>query len=44
MKQFVTPEVTLREFTFEDVLTLSSVPPAGPDPLPTIDPDEGVII
>ena len=42
MKKFHIPEVIVNEFSIEDVLTTSSLPPA--DPFPTIDPDEGVIV
>lgn len=42
MKEFLVPELILNEFSPEDVLTSSSLPPA--DPFPTIDPDEGVIV
>ena len=47
MKKFLEPEMQIRRFDLEDILTASSTeqPSASEDePIPTVDEDEGVIV
>ena len=49
MKKFVEPEILCRKFAVEDILTTSSIEATEPESsetevMPTIDPDEGIII
>lgn len=44
MKKFIEPEIKCLFFAVEDILTTSSVVEPQPDPIPTVDEDEGMIV
>lgn len=44
VKKFIEPEMKCLFFTVEDVLTTSSIDTPKPDPIPTVDEDEGMIV